>query len=75
MLKNSFIKLYGSEARIDEDGNRIVATNNCLWLTNIDHGRRHQPLSLMTMAENLKFSRHKEIRGKKNIKNMITIMQ
>lgn len=68
-------KLYGSEARIDEDGNRIVATNNCLWLTNIDHGRRHQPLSLMTMAENLKFSRHKEIRGKKNIKNMITIMQ
>ncbi len=30
--------LYGTEARIDEDGNRIVATNNCLWLTNLDHG-------------------------------------
>ncbi len=57
--------LYGTEARIDEDGNRIVATNNCLWLTNLDHGRRHQPLGLMTMAENLKFSKHKEIRGKK----------
>ena len=28
MLKNSFIKLYGSEARIDEDGNRIVVTNS-----------------------------------------------
>ncbi|PIZ77237.1 MAG: DNA methyltransferase [Parcubacteria group bacterium CG_4_10_14_0_2_um_filter_7_35_8] len=58
--------LYGSEARIDENGNRIVATNNCLWLTNIDHGRRHQPLPLMTMAENLKYSKHKEIKGKKS---------
>jgi hypothetical protein len=58
-------ELYGSEARIDENGNRIVATNNCLWLTNLDHGRRHQPLPLMTMADNLKYSKHKEIKGKK----------
>ena len=57
-------ELYGTEARIDENGDRIVATNNCLWLTNIDHGRRHQPLPLMTMAENLKYSKHKEIKGK-----------
>lgn len=56
-------ELYGSEARIDESGNRIVATNSCLWLTNIDHGRRHQPLPLMTMEDNIKFSRHKEIKG------------
>ncbi|MBQ8669392.1 adenine-specific methyltransferase EcoRI family protein [bacterium] len=56
-------ELYGSEARIDENGNRIVATNSCLWLTNIDHGRRHLPLKLMTMAENIKHSKHKEIRG------------
>ena len=58
-------ELHGTEARIDEDGNRIVATNNCLWLTNLDHGRRHQSLTLMTMAENLKFSKHKQIKGKK----------
>jgi hypothetical protein len=57
-------ELYGTEARIDESGNRIVATNNCLWLTNIDHGRRHQPLPLMNMADNLKYSKHKEIKGK-----------
>ncbi len=37
-----------------------------IWVSNIDHGRRHQPLSLMTMADNLKFSRHKEIRGRDN---------
>jgi len=57
--------LYGTEARIDKDGNRIVATNSCLWLTNLDHGRRHQPLPLMTTRDNLKYSRHKEIKGKK----------
>jgi hypothetical protein len=37
-----------------------------VWLTNIDHGRRHEPLPLMTMADNLKFSKHKEIKGKKS---------
>lgn len=57
--------LYGSEARVDADGNRIVATNNCLWLTNIEHGRRHQPLQLMTMEDNLKFSKHHQIKDLK----------
>jgi len=27
-----------------------------IWLTNLDHGRRHQPLPLMTMKENKKFN-------------------
>ncbi|MCL2014874.1 MAG: adenine-specific methyltransferase EcoRI family protein [Defluviitaleaceae bacterium] len=57
--------LNGSETRVDGQGNRIVSTNNTIWLTNIDHGRRYQPLQLMTMAENFKFSKHKQIRGKK----------
>jgi len=48
--------LFGTEARIDEYGNRIVSTNNCLWLTNLDHGRRHQPLTLMTMDDNKRFN-------------------
>jgi len=36
-----------------------------IWLTNLDHGRRHEPLQLMTMDDNLKYSKHKNIRGKK----------
>lgn len=36
--------------------------NSC-WFTTFDHGRRHEPLVLMTESENTKFSRHKEIRG------------
>lgn len=35
--------------------------NSC-WFTNIDHGRRHEPLQLMTAADNRRFSRHKEVR-------------
>lgn len=55
--------LYGTEARI-EQGERIVSTNNALWMTNIDHGKRHQPLSLMTMKDNIKFSKHKNVKEK-----------
>ena len=41
----------------------LVKFRNCCWFTNLDHGRRHQPLKLMTMAENFKHSKHKEVRG------------
>jgi hypothetical protein len=44
----------------------LVKFRNVCWLTNLEHGRRHQPLPLMTMADNLKFSKHKEIKGKKS---------
>ena len=50
-------ELYGTEARIDEKGRNIVSTNNCLWLTNIDHGKRHEPLRLMSMEDNLKYNK------------------
>ena len=49
--------------RLGYVGNYTRLGNSC-WFTNIDHGRRHQPLPLMTMADNLKFSRHKELRGR-----------
>lgn len=55
-------ELYGTETEINSKGQRIVSTNNCLWLTNIDHGKRHQNISLMTMNDNLKFSKHKTIK-------------
>jgi len=40
-------ELYGTEARIDEQGNRIVSPNNCLWLTNLDNFKRHEDISLV----------------------------
>ncbi|MEO3989916.1 adenine-specific methyltransferase EcoRI family protein [Pseudocitrobacter cyperus] len=39
-------ELYGSEARIDDSGNRIVSPNNCLWLTNLDTYIRHKDIVL-----------------------------
>lgn len=38
--------LYGKEARINADGQRIVATNNCLWLTNLNLNQRYEDLKL-----------------------------
>lgn len=54
---------YG-EGVLQDDG--LLKFRNCCWFTNIEHGRRHEPLPLMTMADNLRFSRHKEIRGRKD---------
>lgn len=38
--------LHGTEARVDENGNRIVSTNNTCWFTNIDNAKRHEDLIL-----------------------------
>ncbi|MDO4826573.1 MAG: adenine-specific methyltransferase EcoRI family protein [Bacteroidia bacterium] len=49
--------------RLGYKGNFTRLGNSC-WFTNVDHGRRHQPLQLMTMADNFKHSKHKDIRGR-----------
>ena len=49
-------------ARLGYEGNYTRLGNSC-WFTNLEHGRRHQPLQLMTMAQNIKHSKHKEVRG------------
>jgi hypothetical protein len=48
--------------RTDEQGNVFLRVPGIRWFANIDHGRRHEPLSLMTMEENLKFSSHKVVK-------------
>ncbi|PKP46229.1 MAG: DNA methyltransferase [Bacteroidetes bacterium HGW-Bacteroidetes-11] len=50
--------------RIDDEGRTFLRIKGVRWFTNLDHGRRHQLLPLMTMAENLKFSKHKDLKGK-----------
>lgn len=39
------------------DGVKYFSMGSIMWYTNLDHGRRHQALPLMTVNENLKFSR------------------
>ena len=38
--------LYGTETKIDKYGNRIIAPNNCLWLTNLDNEIRNKNIIL-----------------------------
>ncbi len=38
-------------------GKPLVGIHTALWFTNLDHGRRHDPLELMTMADNKKFNK------------------
>ncbi len=53
-----------SETDVDRviDGKKYKNTPS-FWIVNIDHGRRHQPIPLMTMEDNVKFSKHKEVKG------------
>jgi len=48
----------------EKNGEKVNRVPSVCWFTNLDHGRRHQPLPLMTMADNIKFSKHKEVKGK-----------
>jgi hypothetical protein len=50
-------------ARMGYVGNYTRLGNSC-WFTNLDHGRRHEPLALMTTADNLRYSKHKDVCGK-----------
>ena len=45
-----------------DEGTGLVKFRNVVWFSTLDHGRRHEPLSLMTEQDNVKFSRHKEVK-------------
>ncbi len=46
------------------NGKAVNRVPGVCWYSNIEHGRRHEPLPLMTMEDNLRFSKHKELKGK-----------
>lgn len=45
------------------NGKKASRVPGVCWYTNIEHGRRHEKMSLMTEAENIRFSKHKEVKG------------
>ena len=58
------IPLYAAGCGIDEEGKKYIQVKGVRWFTNIDHGRRHQPLQLMTMTNNLRYN--KKMKGKES---------
>ncbi len=59
----TFDPVLAGSFTISEDGAFIKNIMGVIWFTNIDHGRRHEPLALMSEADNIKFSKHKEVQG------------
>lgn len=43
--------------RIDEHGKKYLRIKGVRWFVNLDHGKRHQPLPLMSMEDNKRFNK------------------
>ena len=46
---------------VDSDGKKYIRVKGVRWFTNLDHGRRHRPLQLMTIADNIMYN--KKLKG------------
>jgi hypothetical protein len=46
----------------EQNGEKVNRVASVCWFTNLDHGRRHEPLQLMSMNDNIKFN--KKLKGK-----------
>lgn len=67
---NAYFSIPADRARefangVYDKSTGLVKFRNVGWFTNLDHGKRHEELKCMSTADNLKFSKHKEIKGKK----------
>jgi hypothetical protein len=67
---NAYFSIPADRARefangVYDKSTGLVKFRNVGWFTNLDHGRRHEELPLMTIADNLKFSKHKELKGQR----------
>ena len=58
-------KFYTDYATAGDHREGMIRVSGVVWFTNLEHGRRHSPLKLMSMIDNIKFSKHKNIRGQK----------
>ncbi len=63
-VPNNFIYKDSYKFDREQNGVKVNRVPGVCWYTNIDHGRRHQPIPLMTMQDNIKYSKHKEIKDK-----------
>lgn len=49
--------LEAAGCRTDDDGNNHIRVKGVRWFTNIQHGRSHERLPLMTMEDNRRFNK------------------
>lgn len=56
MILPKNIKIKSTHTKVKENGDVVLNVAGVCWFTNIDHGKRHEELLLMTMADNLKYN-------------------
>jgi hypothetical protein len=62
-VPDSFVHAETYRSEREFEGSKVNRVAAICWFTNLDHGRRHEPFTLMSEADNIKFSKHKEVRG------------
>ena len=50
-------------AGVYDPATQMVHFRNAVWFTSLDHGRRHEPMQLMSTEDNIRFSKHKQVQG------------
>jgi len=63
IVPDSFVHAETYKFEKEIDGQKVNRVPAVCWYSNIPHGKRNQPLPLMTMDRNVRYSRHKEIKG------------
>jgi Adenine-specific methyltransferase EcoRI len=48
----------------EKDGVKVNRVPGVCWFTNFDHGKRNLPKDFMSIKDNFKFAKHKEMKGK-----------
>lgn len=60
-VPDNFVYALSYKFEREQDGVKVNRVPGVCWFTNVDHGRRHEPLKLMSMDDNLRYSRRKEV--------------
>lgn len=55
--------LTTTNSRTDEHGKKFIRVGGVCWYTNLDFDRRHTPLQLATLSENVRGSKHAAVRA------------
>ncbi|MDN5699593.1 MAG: adenine-specific methyltransferase EcoRI family protein [Kocuria sp.] len=61
--------LTAAGSRVADDGSKYVRVKGVRWFTNIDHGRRHEPLPLLSEADNKLFNKRVGAAGYQRYEN------
>lgn len=63
-----FISPYQDYAVAGDHKEGMIRVSGVTWFTNLEHGRRHDPMRLMSMADNLRYGKHKDLRERGYLK-------